>query len=148
MTLLFVFLTFQFLFWPCQCQIKFCAKSCPVNEVYLSDVSQCHNTCFNQDFNSTFKCATAPGCVCKENFIRDQETYTCIPTNKCSIRRGSKHCPSNEFFSNTEGNCFKTCQNRNVKFKCPQVSGCTCRTGYLRSDVTFQCIPESYCSSS
>lgn len=147
MSLQFVLLVFPLLFWPSNCQIKLCEKSCPANEVFSNEVSQCQNTCFNQKFNQTLKCAKSPGCVCIEGYIRDQETYKCIPINSCSLRRGSKHCPSNEFYSDCDAECFKTCQNRNVALNCRCVSGCSCRTGYVRSDINFQCIPEKLCSS-
>lgn len=145
MALQLVFLIFPLLFWPSNCQINFCAKNCPANEVYSNEVSQCQNTCFNQNFNQTFKCVTAPGFVCKSGYIRDQETFKCIPINSCSLKRGSKHCPTNEFYSDCD--CFKTCQNRNIAVKCDCVQGCACRTGYVRSDVNFQCVPEKNCSS-
>lgn len=147
MALWFVIFTFLFLLWPSNGQIKFCEKICPVNEVYSNDVSQCQNTCFNQNFNETFKCSTAPGCVCKKGYMRDQETYKCIPKTSCSIKRGSKHCPSNEFHSSCDAECFKTCQNKKSSLKCRCVSGCACRTGYVRSDINFQCVPENFCSS-
>jgi hypothetical protein len=145
MTLRFVFVIIPLLLRPSDCQINFCAKSCPANEVYSSEVSQCHNTCFNRDFNETFRCQTAPGCVCKGGYIRDQETFKCIPVNSCSLQRGLKNCPSNEFYSDCD--CFKTCLTRNLAVSCNCRKGCACRTGYVRSDVNFQCVPEASCPS-
>lgn len=126
-------------------QVMFCERNCPANEVYSSNVSQCHNTCFNQNFNTSTQCLTAPGCVCKAGFIRHQDAYNCIPINSCLIKRSQRPCPDNEYVSVCDANCFKTCSNRNVRCNC--VSGCSCRTGYVRSDVTYQCIPETSCYS-
>lgn len=147
MALWFVFLLFQFTHHFAYCQINFCQKNCFANEVYSANVSQCQNTCFNVDFNSTSNCVTAPGCVCKAGYIRDQDNFQCIPLRSCSIRKGHKNCPDNEYYTDCDAGCPKTCQTRNVAIRCRCVSGCACRTGFVRSDITFQCIPIDQCQS-
>lgn len=147
MALLLVVFAFSLLFCPSFCQSKFCAKNCQINEVYSANVSQCQNTCFYQDFNTTANCETAPGCVCQAGYIRHQDTYRCIPISLCPIRRGAKHCPENEYFSNCDAECQQSCSRRNENVRCKCVSGCSCRTGYVRSDITYQCIPVQSCQS-
>lgn len=141
----FVFLTFQILIQTAFCQTKFCDKSCPINEVFSSNVSQCHNTCFNQDFNQTSNCITEPGCVCIKGFIRNQDSYKCIPLQSCVDKRAVKQCADNEFYSDCDGSCQKTCSNNNAAVRCRCVAGCACRKGFIRNDVNFQCIPEQLC---
>lgn len=135
----------QFLLRSSVCQVKFCDKSCPENEVFQNRVSQCQSTCYNQNFEQSSGCLINPGCVCKPGFIRNQDTYNCIPMATCVDKRGSKQCAINEFWSDCDGACQRTCQNRKSTLKCRCVSGCVCRTGYIRSDINFQCILEGYC---
>lgn len=140
-------LVFSILFSLGSCSAKYCAQICPTNEVYSSNVSQCQNTCFYPKFNSTVRCAMGPGCVCRAGYVRHQDTYTCIPIDSCSIRKGAKHCPYNEYFSDCDAECQLSCSTRNAAVKCKCISGCSCRTGFVRSDVTYQCIPERSCQS-
>lgn len=147
MVLWLVILSLLVLFSESLAQVSFCEKSCPVNEVFSYNVSQCQNTCFNQDFNKTSNCVTSPGCVCKAGFIRNHDTYKCVPTSSCLDKRSSKQCADNEFYSDCDAGCPRTCLNRNAVIRCRCVSGCTCRTGYVRSDVNFQCIPINFCQS-
>lgn len=147
MAILNVFLAFQFLIHLSFAQTKFCEKSCPIHEVFSKNVSQCHNTCFNQNFNQTAKCSIALGCVCSQGYTRHQETYKCVPLKICDIKKSSKTCPNNEIYSECNAGCQKTCKTRNQQFKCSCVSGCVCKSGFIRSDVNFQCIPEKLCSS-
>lgn len=149
MALWFVLFGLLFLLQTSLCQVKFCDKSCPVNEVFSRNVSQCQNTCFNQDFNQTSSCTTAPGCVCINGYIRNQDSYKCIPLKYCLDKRGSKQCAENEFYTDCDAGigCQKTCQTRNSVVKCRCVPGCTCRKGFIRSDVNYQCIPEKLCQS-
>lgn len=147
MALLLLFLAFLFSVQLSVCQTKFCEISCPVNEVFSSNVSQCHNTCFNQNFNQTAKCSTTLGCVCSKGYIRHQDTYKCVPLKYCDSKKTSKSCAANEVYSDCNGGCQKTCKTKNQVFKCKCISGCVCKPGFIRSDVNFQCIPEKLCSS-
>lgn len=147
MDLLLIILGFLFMVQLSVCQTKFCELSCPINEVYSSNVSQCQNTCYNQNFNQTSKCSTAPGCVCAQGYIRHQETFKCVPFKYCDSRKNAKSCATNELFSECNAGCQKTCKTRNNLFKCKCVSGCICKPGLIRSDVNFQCIPEKLCLS-
>lgn len=147
MALWLVILSLQMLFDGSLAQSTFCDKSCPVGEEFSNNVSQCHNTCFNKDFNKTSSCLSSPGCVCKAGYIRNQDTYQCVPISSCLDKRNGKQCADNEFYSDCDAGCPRTCQNRNIAIRCRCVSGCTCRTGYVRSDVNFQCIPISLCQS-
>lgn len=118
-----------------------------MNEVFSLNVSQCHNTCFKKDFNQTSDCQRGPGCVCINGFVRNQDSYKCVPLKSCADKRGSKECPNNEFYSDCDAVCQKTCQTKNVAVKCRCIAGCACRKGFIRSDVNFQCIPEKLCQS-
>ena len=148
MALWLVTLFLQLFAYQCFGQDIFCEQSCPVNEVFSSNVSQCQNTCYNQNFNMTSKCAVGPGCVCKQGFIRNQDSYQCVPLKTCLDKRYSKQCSDNEFYSDCDAGCQRTCRIRNIVINCNCVAGCACRTRFIRSDVNFQCIPESLCQSS
>lgn len=127
-------------------QETFCEKSCPINEVFSSNVSQCQNTCYRKEFNKTTTCAINPGCVCRQGFIRNQDSYQCIPLMSCLDKRRPKQCPDSEFYSDCDAGseCQKTCR-RDVATNCNCVGGCVCRTGFVRNEVNFQCIPEELC---
>lgn len=130
-------------------QHKYCETICPINEVFSSNVSQCQNTCYYKDFNTTTTCSMGQGCVCRQGFIRHQETYQCIPLGLCQDKRSSKQCPTKEFYSDCDAGCQRTCRTRNFALKCTAncVSACACRTGFIRHDVDYQCIPEQFCQS-
>lgn len=147
MALLLVLLAFPFLFHSSQCE-TFCEKNCLANEVYSKSVSQCHSTCFDQDLNVTSSCEISPGCVCNQGFIRNHNTYKCVPLSSCLDKRFSKQCPDNEFYSDCDAGCQPTCMKRNLaKQDCRCFKGCACRTGFIRSDITYQCIPIAQCES-
>jgi Trypsin Inhibitor like cysteine rich domain len=147
MSVWIVILAFQFLCHTTLGEIAYCEKSCPANEVYAAKVSHCKNTCYNQNFNTTANCIMGPGCVCKQGFMRNQDTYKCIPIGTCLDKRSSKQCADNEFWSDCDAGCQRTCQTKGPKQNCGCISGCACRTGYVRNYVDFQCIPENLCQS-
>lgn len=145
MALWLVMVFILLLFHQSYCQETFCERSCPENEVFSSNVSQCQNTCFNRNFNTTKTCALNLGCVCRQGFIRNQDTYKCIPSVSCLDKRRPKQCADSEFYSDCDAGCQKTCRTRAIPLACDCVGGCICRTGYIRSEVNFQCIPEELC---
>lgn len=137
--------------FPCYFCSFTCDKICTQNQVYSSKVSQCQNTCWNRKFNETSKCQTSPGCVCRSGFVRHPDTYDCILEHQCPKQTNHAQCGKNEVYlictSNSIG-CEKTCDTRKEDSKkCLCKSGCTCKNGYVRSSVTFQCIPSTECES-
>lgn len=141
-----VILSFTFLLHVVRCQIRFCENSCPANEVFSYNVSQCKNTCYARTLNQTMSCQVGPGCVCKQGYVRNQDTYRCIPTNTCLDKRYPKQCADNEFWSDCDAKCQRTCQTQVAQMNCGGCSsGCVCRTGFVRNVVDYQCIPESDC---
>ncbi|CAG9808156.1 unnamed protein product [Chironomus riparius] len=147
-----VFAAFIFLIlFPCYFCSFTCDKICTKNQVYSSKVSQCQNTCWNRKFNETSKCQTSPGCVCKNGFLRHPDTYECVSEHLCPKQTNHAQCGKNEVYlictSNFIG-CEKTCDTRKEDSKkCLCKSGCTCKNGYKRSSVTFQCIPFAECET-
>ena len=129
------------------CQVKFCEKNCQINEVFSSKVCVQHNTCYEESFNHSSICLIGPGCVCRQGFIRHQDTFQCVPITSCVDKIKPKQCAVNEFFSDCDAACQKTCTNNLNTARCRCVSGCVCRTGYIRSDVNYRCIPENSCRS-
>lgn len=137
--------------FPYSLSLPSCDKVCPENQVYSSKVSQCQNTCWNRKFNETSKCQTLPGCKCKFGYLRHPDSYECIPESTCPQKTNQVQCGKNEFYSickNSLRECEKTCDTKNGDLKnCSCKNGCTCKDGYVRSSVTFQCIPKSDCTS-
>lgn len=130
-----------------RCGRSFCENSCPSNEVYSRNVSQCQNTCFNRKFNVTSNCHAGPGCVCGLGYTRHQNSYKCVKITACPVKESPKQCPINEVYSECGAGCFKTCSSQNFTTTCGCKSGCVCKKGFIRSDVNFQCIPEASCKS-
>lgn len=128
-----------------RCARSFCENSCPPNEVYSQNASQCQNTCFNRKFNETSNCHAGPGCVCEFGYTRHQDSYKCIKTSSCPVKENSKQCSANEVYSDCGAGCFKTCSSQHFNTTCTCKSGCVCKKGFIRSDINFQCIPESSC---
>lgn len=130
-----------------QCQRSFCENSCPPHEVFSQNASQCQNTCFNRKFNVTSNCHLGPRCVCELGYMRHQDSYKCIKLTTCSVQDSPSRCPKNEVYSKCDASCFKTCSSRYSNTTCGCRSGCVCKKGFIRSDINFQCIPESSCRS-
>lgn len=144
---LFLLLVISFL-TKAMCQIKYCEKICPTNEVFSYNASQCQNTCYDSNIGQNRKCLVGPGCNCKNGYIRHQDTYQCIPANSCNDKRSSKRCPMNEFYSDCDAGCQKTCGSIYSNPQCQQCSsGCVCRSGYFRSDINLQCLTPVECQS-
>jgi hypothetical protein len=144
---LFSFLTT--LFFPSSAQQYIaCNDSCPVNEVFSKNATQCQATCYSSNYrNLLFKCETSRGCICKDGFIRDQDTYKCIPTSSCKTKPLKTTCSLNEIYSNCNAGCQRTCKTRFRDYKCKCVPGCICKPGFVRSDINFQCVPIKLCAS-
>lgn len=134
-------------FSSAKCQVRYCEKICSNNEVFSYNVSQCQNTCFESNYSQSKKCPVGPGCTCKNGYIRHQDTYQCIPTTSCYDKRTSKSCPMNEFYSDCDASCQKSCSSIYSTAQCQCSNGCVCRTGYFRSDINYQCQTARDCQS-
>ena len=120
-----------------------CKDICPLNEIFTDCKAGCQLTCFTQFLNAPQKnCGCVPGCVCKDGFIRDANTFVCIPKTKCP-----NICPKNEVFNECGGGgCYKTCDSINAQIKCACIRpGCVCKPGYIRSSFTKECIKLAAC---
>lgn len=125
------------------CEIPSCMNNCQLDEVYSQcRAGWCEPNCWNRE--GPQNCSCTAGCVCKPGTIRDPITFRCVSTLNCSTRRPGQ-CPTNEFWSSNLGGCQKTCDTRNVQFKCAPLPGCACVTGFIRSSINGYCVPESSC---
>lgn len=135
------------LFAIAKCQVRYCEKICPTNEVFSYNATQCQNTCFDPTYSQSKNCRVGPACICKNGYIRNQDTYQCVPVSSCTDKRSSKGCPMNEFYSDCDAGCQKTCSSIYSAVQCQCSSGCICRTGYFRSDINHQCQTARECQS-
>ena len=126
-----------------------CSKSCGVNEIF-SDCGagggECQKTCLTRRRTEDLGCACVAGCICKDGYFRDANTYKCILRSYCpSLPVPKKSCPRNEVYSESLAGCQKTCYTQNRQYKCIPKAGCICREGYFRSPITNQCISKKSC---
>ena len=126
-----------------------CSKSCGDNEIFSqcgAGAGECQKTCLTRRRTEDLGCACVAGCICKNGYIRDANTYKCILRTNCpSLPVPLKSCPKNEVYSESLAGCQKTCYTQNVMFKCIPKSGCICKDGYIRSPITNQCISKKSC---
>lgn len=129
-------------------QFQNCNNICPINEIFSPNTSQCQPTCYSRNFEKVlFKCDSGKGCECKDGYVRDQDTYKCIPMSSCKGKPTNNTCPLNEIYSDCLAGCPQTCKTRYRDYKCKCVPGCVCKRGFVRSDINFQCIPIKLCES-
>lgn len=127
-------------------QLTLCKDNCRAGEVYSRcGAGRCEPNCWNQ---KVADCPCTPGCICGPGFIRDPNSYQCIPVNKCPARRPGQ-CPRNEVWTECRGalGCQNTCDNIGALFKCRCTPGCACVEGFIRSSINGQCIPTASCNS-
>jgi hypothetical protein len=128
------------------CEVPLCSENCPVNEIYTRcSPEHLQSTCWSEapfaDFNSCM-----PGCVCNYGFLRDPNTYQCIPKDRCPPKPKEGVCPRNEKWSECGFGCDETCGFTTRDLTCRScVSGCICQNGFVRSLITGQCVPRSDC---
>ena len=144
---LIVFLLSCFVGASCQ---KLCIDSCSLNEVFseCKGAGTCQKTCSTRN-TTLLECACVSGCICKTGYFRDANTYKCILKSSCPPipKLSSTLCPRNEIYSATLAGCQKTCYTQNIEYKCKPLPGCICKTGYIRSPITNQCILITSCES-
>lgn len=128
-----------------------CSKVvCPNNEVYSSSGSPCQETCYgNEVQENSLGCSIGNFCVCKKGYVRDPRTYKCILIKRCPVKETDTTCPANEEYTEDGAGCQHTCASKasGIQVKCMTKSGCRCKPGFLRNDVTGQCIREKSCPS-
>ena len=126
-----------------------CSKSCEENEVFSqcgAGAGECQKTCLTRKRTEDLGCACVAGCICREGYFRDENTYKCISKRDCPslpVRKNS--CPRNEVYSESLAGCQKTCETQDIMFKCRPKSGCICKEGYFRSSITNQCTSKKAC---
>lgn len=126
------------------CEVPLCADNCPAGEIYSRcGAGVCEANCWNQPASD---CPCTAGCVCGPGLIRHPNTYKCVKPKSCPMRMPGQ-CPLNESWSECLGGCQKSCDTRLAQFKCKCIPGCVCRSGYIRSSITGQCIPLASCDS-
>lgn len=129
-----------------------CSNSCAVNETFSecgAGGGECQKTCRTRRRTEDLGCPCVAGCICRDGFFRDPDTYKCIKRSDCGplVVLGQGRCPSNERWSKCGGACQNDCNNIGALMKCACKSGCVCRIGYIRSSITNQCILEKACKS-
>lgn len=127
-----------------------CPLVCVENEVFTEcTLGEFQPNCWNRHIwfdRTTISCS--PGCECKAGFVRDPDTYKCIDIRTCPKTPANGICPRNEFWSSCGFRCDKSCafiDNRDLLCR-SCVEGCICRNGFVRSQLTGQCIPEKDCN--
>lgn len=127
------------------CEMPSCFENCPANEVYSRcGAGLCESNCWKQVEKG---CPCTPGCVCQSGFIRDPNTYQCIPKEKCPLIRPGQ-CPAFEEWSDSLAGCQKSCYTmKEPTPKCFPVPGCVCKQGFIRCSIFGQCIPLASCLS-
>lgn len=148
MKLFVVFSVFLHLFCENAAQPRLCSSNCEENEVLtICTPAQFQATCWNRHPYQDDGASCEPGCVCKEGFIRDPNTYKCIAVESCSRTPSKGVCPRNEIWANCGFRCDETCgffTNRDLICRsCNE--GCICKKDYVRSKVTGQCVLRKDC---
>lgn len=67
----------------------------------------------------------------------------------CPVKETDTTCPANEEYTEDGAGCQHTCASKasGIQVKCMPKSGCRCKTGFIRNDVTGQCIRAKSCPS-
>lgn len=125
-----------------------CSENCVANETYTRcSPGQNQATCWKKPSDQDLS-SCSPGCVCAEGFIRDPNTYLCIPLNNCPRKsRGNREaCPRYERWSACGFGCDETCGFLSRDLICRScIPGCICDTDYVRSTITGQCLKRVDC---
>lgn len=127
-----------------------CKKVCKENEEFAPKASSCQEHCYGSNINDTFLgCTSGKHCVCKEGYVRDPKTYKCILATSCPEKESNTTCAANEVYSDDGFGCQRTCATQFLKVgrPCIMSSGCICKAGYIRDDITSKCIKTNQCKS-
>ncbi|CAH1115529.1 unnamed protein product [Psylliodes chrysocephalus] len=135
-----------------------CPSLCdPYTEVFNECASACQPEPTCQDPNPTSSQFCTLQCVqrceCAYGFIRDAVTKLCVPACECPV------CPD-ECGPNKHMGCkpccpesVETCQNTHPKpcngyctYECRP--SCVCDVGFIRNEITDECVPRQQCPSS
>uniref|UniRef100_A0A1I7WJQ4 TIL domain-containing protein n=1 Tax=Heterorhabditis bacteriophora TaxID=37862 RepID=A0A1I7WJQ4_HETBA len=116
-------------------------RKCGQNEEYSETGGHCQRTC-------EAPISVGPSIIlpipCRSPITSSKQLFCRFATD---LQVPAK-CEENEVpgYSNK---CEPSCQNRNPLF-CTRIgeSGCLCKKGYIRSDDTHKCVPESQCPKS
>ncbi|KAF2901556.1 hypothetical protein ILUMI_04634 [Ignelater luminosus] len=124
-----------------------CPKVCKNNEEWDNCTNPiCKRTCQNR-FRTDIFCPTVcvAGCRCKNGFIWDEISKTCIPEYLCPVNE----CGINEVWANcSDKYCRRSCQNMNKILNCPRIicqPGCVCKPGFIWNEEINQCVPQWQC---
>ncbi|KRX21784.1 Serine/threonine-protein phosphatase 5, partial [Trichinella nelsoni] len=123
-------------------------SSCPENEVFQECGSACPETCDTVSSGFERPCTgnCIAGCFCKNGYVRGYDGK-CIPPEDCGKPNNDK-CGSNEVFMKCGSACPATCdsiRSENI-IPCTKecVSGCFCKSGYVRAS-TGECLAPEAC---
>ncbi|KRZ87210.1 Cysteine-rich venom protein 6 [Trichinella sp. T8] len=125
-------------------------SSCPENEVFHECGSACPETCDTVSSGFERPCTgnCIAGCFCKNGYVRGYDGK-CIPPEDCGKPNNDK-CGSNEVFMKCGSACPATCdsiRSENI-IPCTKecVSGCFCKSGYVRAS-TGECLAPEACGA-
>ncbi|XP_076243917.1 zonadhesin-like [Calliopsis andreniformis] len=134
-------------------------EKCPKNEVYDECSGRCQKTCEDPEPICPLICLG--GCVCKNDWLRDQNGI-CIPPKKCnsndksssedssrdksdSSSESHERCPENEVYTECNGHCQRTCKRPNPICPLICIEGCICKKDWLRNS-DGKCVPPRRCA--
>ncbi|CAH0699819.1 unnamed protein product [Spodoptera exigua] len=94
--------------------------------------------------NASDTCPGDPGCICKDNYVRD-DTGKCVPIDSCPSCGGDPNAKSG-----CGVNCGRLCSNYKKKnVVCPlycKLNGCDCKDGYVFDSNVGLCVRPKDCT--
>ncbi|XP_043272970.1 serine protease inhibitor swm-1-like [Venturia canescens] len=122
--------------------------ACGMNEQLGNCGRICEGTCNKPDLS---RCAATTcsgnGCQCKEGYLRNEETDSCIPPSMCP----PKTCKGNEILGTCGTRCEGTCEYPYTPEMCSIITcadeDCRCDldSGFVRDTNTGRCIAMRDC---
>ena len=126
-----------------------CPNKCDKKtEEFTLGIKPCQNVCGTGVDPSCAYTTYMPmtGCFCKEGYIRESIDGKCIPVEECPITCDEE----TEQLRSGVKSCENVCKPTGVDSVCPNAhleptDVCLCRRGFIRDEITGQCIPVAQC---
>ncbi|XP_035220585.1 zonadhesin-like isoform X2 [Stegodyphus dumicola] len=117
-------------------------EKCGKDEVFSECGSACPPSCANKDKQTPCTLQCVKGCFCKRGLVRN-ENGQCVRPEECPKQ---EKCGKDEVYQDCGPACPLFCANKDKPTPCTLqcVSGCFCKSGYIRNDNGL-CIPIEQC---